>query len=196
MNDLEIKKQAKAFAEYWKDRGYEKGESQKFWLDLLEHVLGVSNAREYISFEDQIKIEKTSFIDGYIPSTKVLIEQKSSSVDLNKGIKQSDGSILTPFEQAKRYNSKQIHSKNARWIITCNFKEFHIYDMNKIDPQPEVIKLKNLPKEYYRLQFIVNAQNENIKKEMEISIKAGEIVGVLYDALLKQYNEKDELELT
>lgn len=67
--------------------------------------------------------------------------------------------------------------------------------MEKPNGEPESILLKNLPKEYYRLQFIVNSQNENIKKEMEISIKAGEIVGILYDALLKQYNEKDEQEL-
>ncbi len=195
MNDLEIKKQAKAFAEYWANRGYEKGESQKFWLDLLEHVLGVSNARDYISFEDQVKLDHTSFIDGFISATHVLIEQKGRDKDLRKAIKQSDGSLLTPFQQAKRYSAELAYDDRPRWIITCNFQEFLIYDMNKPNSEPESILLKNLPKEYYRLQFIVNAENENIKKEMEISIKAGEIVGVLYDALLKQYNEKDEEEL-
>lgn len=195
MNDIEIKKQAKAFAEYWANRGYEKGESQKFWLDLLEHVLGVSNARDYISFEDQVKLDHTSFIDGFIPATHVLIEQKGRDKDLRKAIKQSDGSLLTPFQQAKRYSAELAYDDRPRWIITCNFQEFLIYDMNKPNSEPESILLKNLPKEYYRLQFIVNAENENIKKEMEISIKAGEIVGVLYDALLKQYNEKDEEEL-
>ena len=195
MNDLEIKKQAKAFVEYWANKGYEKGESQKFWLDLLEHVLGVPNARDFITFEDQVKLDHTSFIDGFIPSTHVLIEQKGRDKDLRKAIKQSDGSLLTPFQQAKRYSSELPYSKRPRWIITCNFQEFLIYDMEKPNGEPESILLKNLAKEYYRLQFIVNAENENIKKEMEISIKAGEIVGVLYDALLKQYNEKDEEEL-
>ena len=195
MNDLEINKQAKAFAEYWVNRGYEKGESQKFWIDLLEHVLGVPNAREYISFEDQVKLDHTSFIDGFIPSTHVLIEQKGRDKDLRKAIKQSDGTLLTPFQQAKRYSAEISYDNRPRWIITCNFQEFLIYDMNKPNSEPESILLKNLPKEYYRLQFIVNSQNENIKREMEISIKAGELVGVLYDALLKQYNEKDEEEL-
>lgn len=195
MYDLEIKKQAKAFVEYWANRGYEKGESQKFWIDLLEHVLGVPNARDFITFEDQVKLDHTSFIDGFIPSTHVLIEQKGRDKDLRRAIKQSDGSLLTPFSQAKRYSSELPYSKRPRWIITCNFQEFLIYDMEKPNGEPESILLKNLAKEYYRLQFIVNAENENIKKEMEISIKAGEIVGVLYDALLKQYNEKDEEEL-
>ena len=195
MNDLEIKKQAKEFAEYWANKGYEKGESQKFWLDLLEHVLGVPNARDYITFEDQVKLDHTSFIDGFIPATHILIEQKGRDKDLRKAIKQSDGTLLTPFQQAKRYSAELPYSQRPRWIITCNFQEFLIYDMEKPNGEPESILLKNLAKEYYRLQFIVNSENENIKKEMEISIKAGEIVGVLYDALLKQYNEKDEEEL-
>lgn len=195
MNDLEMKKQAKAFAEYWADKGYEKGESQKFWLDLLEHVLGVPNARDYITFEDQVKLDHTSFIDGFIPATHILIEQKGRDKDLRKAIKQSDGTLLTPFQQAKRYSTELPYSQRPRWIITCNFQEFLIYDMEKPNGEPESILLKNLAKEYYRLEFIVNSENENIKKEMEISIKAGEIVGVLYDALLKQYNEKDEEEL-
>lgn len=195
MNDLEIKKQAKEFANFWADKGYEKGQSQVFWLTLLNKVLGVDNPEQYISFEDKVMLDHTSFIDGYISATYVLIEQKSRDRDLRKAIRQADGTLLTPFQQAKRYSADLPYSKRPRWIITCNFQEFLIYDMEKPNGEPESILLKNLPKEYYRLQFIVNSQNENIKKEMEISIKAGEIVGILYDALLKQYNEKDEQEL-
>ncbi len=195
MNDLEIRKQAKAFAEYWANRGYEKGESQPFWLSLLQNILGVKHPEQFISFEDQVKLDHTSFIDGFIPSTHILIEQKGRDKDLRKPIKQSDGTLLTPFQQAKRYSSELPYSQRPRWIITCNFQEFLIYDMEKPNGEPESILLKNLSKEYYRLQFIVNCENDNIKKEMEISIKAGETVGILYDALLKQYNEKDEEEL-
>ena len=195
MNDIEIKKRAKAFADYWVDKGYEKGESQKFWLSLLRDILGVEHPEQFISFEDQVKLDHTSFIDGIIPSTHVLIEQKGRDKDLNKPIKQSDGTLLTPFQQAKRYSAELPYSERPRWIITCNFQEFYIYDMEKPNGEPEILLLKNLQKEYYRLQFIVSSENENIKKEMEISIKAGEIVGVIYDALLKQYNEKDEEEL-
>ncbi len=195
MDNIQIKKRAKEFAEYWADKGYEKGESQKFWLNLLRDVLGVEHPEQYISFEDKVKLDHTSFIDGFIPSTHVLIEQKGRDKDLRKPIRQSDGTLLTPFQQAKRYSAELPYSQRPRWIITCNFQEFLIYDMEKPNGEPESILLKNFAKEYYRLQFIVNAENENIKKEMEISIKAGEIVGVLYDALLKQYNEKDEEEL-
>ena len=35
--------------------------------------------------------------------------------------------------------------------------------------------------------FLVETGNTHLKREMEISIQAGDIVGVLYDAILKQY---------
>ena len=193
MKDTERKKAAKDFAEYWKDKGYEKGESQKFWLSLLRDILGVEHPEQFIRFENKVMLDHTSFIDGEIPSTHVLIEQKSSDKDLRKGIKQSDGTFLTPFQQAKRYASELPYSQRPRWIVVCNFREFHIYDMEKPSGEAEVIYLKDLPKEYYRLQFLTDTGSAVLKKEMEISIKAGELVGVLYDELLKQYkNPEDE----
>ena len=191
MNDVKVRKQAKEFAEYWKDKGYEKGQSQVFWLTLLKDVLGVEHPERIISFEDQVKLDHTSFIDGYIASTKVLIEQKSIDKDLSKAIKQSDGSLLTPFQQAKRYISELPVSKHPRWVITCNFKEFYIYDMEKPNGEPEKIKLCDLDKEYYRLSFIVKEEDELLKREMDISIKAGEIVGKIYECLLKKYINPD-----
>ena len=193
MTEKERKQRAKEFAEYWKDKGYEKGESQKFWLSLLGEVLGVEHPAQFIQFENQVKLDNTSFIDGTIPSTHVLIEQKSAGKDLRKGIRQSDGTFLTPFQQAKRYSSELPYSQRPRYIITCNFQEFLIYDMEKPTGEPETIYLKDLPKEYYRLSFLTDTGSELIRKEMEISIKAGELVGVLYDEILKQYkNPEDE----
>lgn len=186
MTDLQAA-EAKKFADYWKGKGYEKGESQKFWIDLLEHVYGVKNISEFISFEDQVHLDHTSFIDGYIPSTKVLIEQKGIDKDLKKAGKQSDGTYLTPFQQAKRYIVELPVDRHPRWVITCNFAEFWVYDMNKPNGEPEIIKLEDLPKEYYRLNFLVDTGSEHIKREMEVSIAAGEIVGLLYDAFSKQY---------
>ena len=173
MNQIQQKIAAQKFAEYWKGKGYEKGESQKFWIDLLEHVYGVQNVAEYISFEDQVHLDHTSFIDGFIPSTHVLIEQKGLGKDLRKGIKQSDGSVLSPFQQAKRYAAELPYSKRPRWIITCNFSEFLVYDMEQPNAEPQRILLENLEKEFYRLQFLVNEKETLLNKEMEISLKAG-----------------------
>ncbi|WP_294484310.1 DNA methyltransferase [uncultured Ruminococcus sp.] len=194
MTEKEQKKAAKEFAERWKGRGYEKGESNLFWIDLLTHVYGVDNIAEFISFEDQVHLDHTSFIDGYIKSTHVMIEQKSIGKDLRKAIKQSDGSLLNPFQQAKRYVTELPVSQHPRWIVTCNFEEFLVYDMEKPNGEPEQIFLKDFAKDYYRLQFLVETGSEMLKKEMEISLKAGELVGKLYDAILKQYKEPDSPE--
>ena len=194
MNEKEQKQAAKEFYERWKDKGYEKGESQPFWLDLLEHVYGVQNATNFIRFEQQVHLDHTSFIDGYIDLTHVMIEQKSKGKDLRKPIKQSDGSLRTPFEQAKWYSLNLEYSLRPRWIITCNFQEFLVYDMEKPNGEPAKILLSDLPKDYYRLQFLVDKGNENLKKEMEISLKAGELVGKLYDAILKQYKNPENPE--
>lgn len=191
MTEKEQKKAAKEFAERWKGKGYEKGQSQQFWTDLLEHVYGIENAMGFITFEDQVHLDHTSFIDGYIKSTRVMIEQKSIGKDLRKAIKQSDGSLLNPFQQAKRYVTELPLSQHPRWIVTCNFEEFLVYDMEKPNGEPEQIFLKDLAKDYYRLQFLVETGSEMLKKEMEISLKAGELVGKLYDAILKQYKEPD-----
>ena len=190
MKDLNQKKAAKEFADRWKDKGYEKGESQKYWLDLLSNVLGVDDPINFIEFEDTVHIDKsTGFIDGYIPNTKILIEQKSVNKDLRKPIKQSDGSLLNPFQQAKRYVMELPVSKHPRYIITCNFKSFLVYDMNNPNGEPDEILLKDLEKDYYRLSFIVDSKNEHIKKEEKVSFDAGKIVGVLYDAFSKQYKD-------
>ena len=194
MTDKQQKQAAKAFAEYWKGKGYEKGQSQPFWLELLRNVYGVDNPAHYISFEDQVHIDHTSFIDGYIETTKVLIEQKSLGKDLNKPIKQSDGSLLNPFQQAKRYISELPLSKHPRYVVTSNFESFYIYDMEKPYGEPEIIKLENLEEEAYRMNFIVKTDSEILKKELDVSIQAGELVGKIYDALYKQYIDKDSEE--
>lgn len=194
MKANEQRKAAEKFAEYWKDKGYEKGESQKFWIDLLEHVYSVENIAEFISFEDKVMLDHTSYIDGYIESTHVLIEQKTLDKNLSKCTKQSDGSSLTPFEQAKRYGNELGYSKRPRWIIVCNFSEFLVYDMENPKGEPEQIFLKDLPQEYHRLQFLVDTESEHIKKEMEVSLQAGEIVGKLYNAILKYYHNPDSAE--
>ena len=194
MTDTDRKRAAKAFAEYWKDRGDEKSDSQSFWLSLARDVLGVAEPEKFILFEERVKLDHTSFIDGHIPSTHVLIEQKKKGLNLRSPIRQSDGTLLNPFQQAQRYSAALPYSQRPRWIITCNFEEFLIYDMEKPTGEPESIMLKDLGKEYYRLQFLVEEKSELLHREEQISIKAGELVGKLYDAILKQYIHPDSEE--
>lgn len=194
MNDVEQRKAAKEFAAYWQGKGYEKGQSQPFWLSLLNKVYGVENPEQFISFENQVHLDHTSFIDGYISETKVMIEQKSIKKDLLAPIKQSDGTLLKPIEQAKRYAAELPVSQHPKWIVTCNFEKFLVYDMEHPHNEPEEILLSNLPEEYYRLNFLVDNGSAHIRKEMEVSMAAGELVGKLYNAFLNQYNDTSNAE--
>ncbi len=188
--EKQISLAAAEFAERWKGRGYERGESQPFWIDLLTNVFGIETPSDgFITFEDHRMVDASNFIDGRIRSTRVLIEQKSFGKDLRAGIRQSDGSLLNPFQQARRYVVSLPVSEHPRWIVTCNFSEFLVYDMEQPNGEPEQILLENLGKEYYRLMFLVDARNEHLSKEMQVSIQAGEIVGRIYEALLKQYDD-------
>ena len=187
MTDAQQRAAARQFVKDWTGHGDEKQETQRFWIALLQNVFGVEQATNAIEFEVPVKLGHTSFIDGYLKDTNVLIEQKGADIDLRKGYKQSDGSILTPFQQARRYAGYLPHNRNPRWIVVCNFKEFHIHDMNRPNDTPEVIALSELEKEYHRLQFLVDTGNARIQKEMQISLQAGELVGKLYDSLLGQY---------
>lgn len=191
----EQRKAAKEFAKKWQGIGYEKGDSARFWLSLLNEVYGVEYPADFIRFEDRVKLDNTSFIDGYIPSMHVLIEQKGIDKDLRKPIKQSDGSLLSPFQQAKRYSAELPYSDRPRWIVTCNFKEFHVYDMEKPSGEPDIILLSELEKDYYRMFFLINKDDVNTKKELEVSIQAGELVGLFYDALLKEYQDPEDEEI-
>lgn len=187
MNKTQQDQAALDFQQRWTNRGYEKGESQQFWLDLLSNVFGIQDIGNFITFEGQVKLSHTSFIDGYIPSTKVLIEQKGSHIDLSKPIPQSDGSLLTPFQQAKRYAAELPYSQRPRWIVVCNFRSWYVYDMEQPNGEPQVILLENFHKEYHRLTFLVQTGNTHLNRELEVSKEAGEIIGVIYDRLLAQY---------
>ena len=184
MNDV------KKFVAQWSGRGYEKGESHSFWLSFLRDVLGVSEPEKFIRFEVPVKLKHTSFIDAFLPDTKVIIEQKSLSESLTQEKSQSDGSTLTPYEQAQRYGSSLPYSMRPRWIIVCNFKEFLIYDMETL-AAPSKILLAELPEKFSAFDFLIDENKNKLRVELELSLKAGEIVGKLYDALHSQYINPD-----
>ena len=189
MTSIQQQKAAKEFAEFWQGKGYEKGDSQTYWLTLLNQVFGIEHPEQFILFEQQVQLDHTSFVDARIPETKVMIEQKSLGKNLGEGIKQSDGSMLNPFQQAKRYADSLPNSQRPRWIVTCNFAEWWVYDLEHPNDEPQKIQLAHLENEYDRLRFLVDQGNEHIKQEEKVSKEAGKLVGEIYDALLKQYIE-------
>ncbi len=184
-------KDAVEFVKRWIDKGDEKQHSQLFWTDLLSNVLHSTVNNETVKFEYRVQLGHQSYIDVYLPDSRVIIEQKGSDIDLFKAAKQSDGTELTPFEQAKRYNVELPFSQKARWIVTCNFKSFLIYDMDQDlkGKDPVRIELEELPERINELQFLATFKDDKIIVEQKLSIKAGTLIGKLYDGLIKQYKD-------
>ena len=193
MTEKQQKAAAKEFAKMWAGKGDEKQDTHRFWIGFLQKILGVENADEHIKFEKPVKYKNhTTYIDAYIPETKVLIEQKSLGLDLDKK-EPRHGEMLTPFEQAEQYSQKLIRSEKARYIIVSNFETFRIHDLDKLgyESNYEEIKLCELEKECHRFGFIIDKNKQMLQREMEISLKAGELVGKMYDAIKKQYKNPD-----
>lgn len=193
MPAISQKEAARRFAKIWEGRGSETKDDRQFWLQLLMDVFRIDNPFSIIEFQKPVKMESsTKFIDGFIPSTRVLIEQKGIDIDLSKKYRQSDGAELTPYEQARRYDQYMLPDEHPHWIVVSNFKSFEIHDMNRPYDEPVVILLKDLPNEYSKLSFITDAQRLHIQHEKQVSLDAGKIVGRLYDALAKQYVNPDD----
>lgn len=192
-------KAAQAFVQYWQQeaRGNERSETQTFWNSLLQEVFGVQDPKRLITYEVKVALNHVSFIDAQIPSTHVLIEHKSRGTDLSKAQRQSDGSMLTPFEQAKRYDNHLPYSKRARFIVLCNFDEFWFYDLEQAKPTPEIIALTDLPQQLSRFEFLVDPslvdQEQAIaQQKTALSIEAGKVVAQLYNQLFELYHEPNQ----
>ena len=186
----ELEQAAKHFIQKYKDKSNEKSSAQSFWIDFLG--IFVPSPTEKIEFEKRVSLSHTSFIDAYIPHAKTLIEQKSSGIDLNKAKKQSDGSELTPFEQAKRYNDELPHSQKARYIIVCNFDEFHIHDMESPKDPPQIINFADITKQIHRFIFLSESKSDELKalalaKQSELSFKAARLIRQIQDELIALY---------
>ena len=179
----------KDFIERWQSAGDEKGETQKFWLELLRDVLNIEKPEEFVRFEKRVALEHVCFIDAYVPSTGIIIEQKSSTVNLDMPAKQSDGTFATPFEQAKRYYDWLPLSERGRFIVVCNFNEFRIHDMERPKAAPSLIPLKDITRD--KLAFLVKT-GKTLSHEVELSVKAGELAGRLYDSLKARYIKPDD----
>ena len=158
---------------------------------FLRDVLQIDKPENFVEFEVPVKLEHTNFIDAFFPDTKVIVEQKSLQVDLQKNQTQADGKILSPYEQAQRYGIGLPYSMRPRWIIVCNFQEVLIYDM-ELMTEPTKILLKEMPQKLHAFDFLIDATKNKIRLELELSLKAGEIVGKIFSALRKNYLQPDD----
>lgn len=197
------KKEAKEFVKRWKKRlgaipagsNNEQQDTQKFWVDLLINVLDIpSNTIDsFVDFERKVRGRR---IDVFVSDHNFLCEQKSWGIDLDKP-EPRNGGMETPLQQAMWYARHLPYSECPRWVMTCNFGTFRLYDLDNERPEGTVqeFSLEELPDSLYLLSFLTSNETSRLHKEQQLSIEAGAYVSRLYDALAKQYHhieEKDE----
>ena len=189
MTDAEKREAARQFYQKWVGKGKEDEDDHSYWLDICQRILGIDDATDRIFFQKKLvgPDGNTKRIDAYIPETRVLIEQKTLGISLDKPQYGHEG--MTPYEQAKYYDNYLPYDEKARWIITSNFSEIWIYDMNAKVPKPEKLLLENIQDQYSRLEFLFNRSQKRITEELQLSLKAGELVGKIHDRFLEQYSD-------
>ncbi len=194
MTDIQQREAARQFFYKWNGKGREDEDARSYWIDIIQNILGAENVTDRLDFEKKVlgPDGNTKRIDVYIPETNVLIEQKSLGIALDKP--QAGHGGMTPYEQAKMYDNGLIHSEKARWIVTSNFSEIWIYNMEDKRPEPLKLALAELQSKYHLLDFLIDKKTQKITDEMRISLQAGELVGRIYDALLKQYRDPGDPE--
>ncbi len=126
--------------------GDEKGEAQIF-IDRLFQAFARPGAREVGgTFEERVKKRAgegkgVSFAD-YVWKPVVLIEMKKRGVDLRRH-----------FRQAFDYWVRLVPGR-PRYVVLCNFDEFHIYDFDRqLDDPVDTLTLTELPTRLTPLAF-------------------------------------------
>lgn len=186
------KKSRKLFVDTWKGRGYEKGETQQFWLSLLTNVLGYEH-NDTVLFEHHVSTG--GYIDVWIRQSDVMIEQKGIEIDLDKA-EMRQGELKTPLQQVQDYAASLPLTEQPKYLITCNFKSFRVYDRSKYGDKELVnnafeFALEDLVEHPEYLGCIVDPSNSRLRKEQEVSEQAGHLIGELYDMLRSQYHDPD-----
>lgn len=197
MTPNEQKKAAKEFVSRWRTaEGNELREANSFWIELCQDVLGIPNPTQKLDFERKVKGRR---IDVFYEDMGILIENKSRGVSLDapeqrgwldKG--KAVPRMVTPFQQAKWYaDNITPRSVAPKWVITCNFDCIRIYDLDdeRAEEAYETIMLGELPGLVHRLSFFTRKENSRLEREKELSVKAGAVVGKLYDAFAAAYHD-------
>ena len=198
------KKELKDFISTWQTQGSEVADKVTYWNTLLE-LLGVPKEqidnKTYIEYEKPIKLHANEpfhgSIDAYIPSTRVLIEQKSNGVDLFKPENRPNGNHtekITPFSQAKRYDDHLGSKEKANFLVLSNFSQIVVYDVREsIDTKPVIINIEDLEKDLYLLNFLVKPDDsKRLEKEKRVSFAAGTLVSQIYNELADIFAKYDQ----
>ena len=181
----EIKDRALAFSKEWATAKDEKSEAQRFWIAFFD-IFGFTKQRVF-AFEHAITKQGDAYkgnhgwIDLLWPGV-LLVEHKSLGKNLNKA-----------YDQAIDYFAGLKERDLPRYVIVCDFAQFHLYDL--IDHTEAQFSLADLHKHIKRFGFIAGYQTQTIKAQDPVNVKAAEQMGKLHDRLKASGYEGHPLEV-
>ena len=168
-------------------KGSEKSEAQTF-LNSFFQAFGYggaiqAGARYEEVIKNSSKTGKTGFAD-LVWDGRILIEMKSRGVNLR------DRQI---WEQAGRYYLRLKKENRPRYVMFCNFDEFHIYDFdNQSDEPVDIIHLEELPRCESAFSFMRGSKTTPLFRNNQIVLteKAARRLGDLYNALIERGRDR------
>jgi hypothetical protein len=170
----EIKARAAKFSQDWQHETSEDAEAKSFW-DAFFTLFGVTRRGSKIAYEYPVKKPdgKTGFIDVFWRN-KLIIEHKSKGKDkdLNKA-----------YQQAKDYC---LHLKDydiPRYLLTCDFSRFKLYDLETNDSPIADFALADLVHHVEYFGFIAGYETKAILSEDPVNQKAAVQMAALHDQL-------------
>lgn len=191
------KADAEAFVKRWRGKGNENQDTQLFWIDFLQSVLGVEDAIPLLKFETPVSTaasDHNGYIDVLIPAAKVIVEQKSLGIDLAKP-EVRQGREVTPAQQALAYAQGLPLSQQPRYIAACNFAELWVYDRERdalCKKEPLFrLPLDELPKNLAAVQFLKGAGAAPASISQAVSVEAGKIMAELHQQVAEAFDDPD-----
>lgn len=190
------KTDAESFASRWANKGNENQDTQRFWIDFYQNVLGVEDAVSRLEFEKPVSTDASmheGYIDVFIPSVKTLVEQKSLGIDLAKE-ETRQGRKVTPAKQGNAYAQGMPLSQQPRYIIACNFAEFWVFDRERDSLCREPLfklPLAELPKNLAAIQFLKGGAEAPATISRAVSVEAGKIMSKLHDQVAEAFDDPD-----
>ena len=190
------KSDAESFASRWANKGNENQDTQRFWIDFYQNVLGVEDAVSRLEFEKPVSTDASThegYIDVFIPSAKTLVEQKSLGIDLAKE-ETRQGRKVTPAKQGNAYAQGMPLSQQPRYIIACNFSDFWVFDRERDSLCREPLfklPLAELPKNLAAIQFLKGGAEAPATISRAVSVEAGKIMSKLHDLVAEAFDDPD-----
>lgn len=177
----EIKSRSITFSKEWEGETRERAEKDTFWNEFL-NIFGISR-RRVATFEKAVKKlnENQGYIDLFWPGT-LLVEHKSAGKDLDSA-----------FSQALDYFPGLKEHELPRYIITSDFTQFKVYDLDK--SQEHFFSLSDLTKNIHLFGFVAGYEKKTFKEEDPVNIDAAYLMGRLHDRLEEVGYKDHDLEV-